>query len=325
MPVPTRSARRRGRARPTRRTGRTCARTCAAAAGRLRAAHGVSRDAGMCVCSDAQQPAVPALLDEPRELGRPEAVVGGEVGDASVHQSQPRLRNHRIIPTSTTTITPMTIQNAAIEPSPGTRDVHPEDRRDQRQRQHDHAERRQHAQDVVEAVREDRLVGRLEPLDDLLEVLEHVPDALGRVVDVVEVDVELAGHVALGALEVAQRGALRADDLAEVDDLLLGVGEVADDLRVGAPSKMSSSRRSSLLPILRSIGNEASTHVVDDLVEQVAGALGEQLLAQRPRWCGSARRGTRAAASGSLGSVMRKSGPTKMSTSAAFRRPTRLS
>jgi hypothetical protein len=56
-----------------------------------------------------------------------------------------------------------------------------------------HAERREHAQRVVDAVREDRLVRGLERLDHLLVVLEEVPDALGRVVDVVEVDVEVLG------------------------------------------------------------------------------------------------------------------------------------
>src|SRR6478752_8169619 len=113
----------------------------------------------------------------------------------------------------------------------GDTHVHTPDRRDQRQRQQDHAECGEHAEDLVAAVREDRLVGRLERLDDLLEVLEHVPDALRRVVDVVEVDVEVVRDVArLRALEVAERRPLRADDLAEVDDLLLDVGEVADDL-----------------------------------------------------------------------------------------------
>ena len=61
------------------------------------------------------------------------------------------------------------------------------------------AEDRQHAQHVVLAVRDHRLVRRLEPLDDLLVVVEQVPDALGRVDDVVEVEVELLGQEALDA------------------------------------------------------------------------------------------------------------------------------
>ena len=53
-------------------------------------------------------------------------------------------------------------------------DVHPEDARQQRQRQHRHADDREQPQDVVLAVRDDRLVRRLERLDDLLVVVELV-------------------------------------------------------------------------------------------------------------------------------------------------------
>src|SRR4051812_49255731 len=103
-------------------------------------------------------------------------------------------------------------------------DVHPPDRGDQRQRQEDDRERREDAEDLVGAVRDGGLVRLLERFHDLLVVLEHVPDALGGVDDVVEVDVEVVRDVArLGALEIAERRPLRADDLAEVDDLLLDV------------------------------------------------------------------------------------------------------
>ena len=76
-----------------------------------------------------------------------------------------------------------------------------------------------------------------------------------------------------------QRRALRADDLAEVDDLLLDVGDVADDLRRAALEDV-------LLEALELVAHLAQHReggvdaVVDDLVEQVAGALGEQLLAE---------------------------------------------
>jgi hypothetical protein len=133
----------------------------------------------------------------------------------------------------------------------------------------------EHAQHVVDPVAEHRLVRALEALDDLLEVLEHVPDALVRVDDVVEVDV--LGDEAPRPLEVAQGGALRPDDLAEVDDLLLDVGDVADDVLAGrSSSKISSSIRSSLLPIFASMGNDASTQS-STIGKQVAGALAEQL------------------------------------------------
>ena len=159
-------------------------------------------------------------------------------------------------------------------------DVHAPDRRDQRQRQEHHRERGQDPEDLVGAVRDRRLVGLLERLHHLLVVLEHVPDPLGGVDDVVEVDVEVVGDVArLGALEVAEGGALRADDLAEVDDLLLDVGDVAHDLGLLVLEDV-------LLDALELVAHLAQHRergvdgVVDDLVEQVAGALGEQALAQ---------------------------------------------
>ena len=47
---------------------------------------------------------------------------------------------------------------------------------------------------------------RLEPFDDLLVVVQEVPDPLGAVDDVVEVEVELLGQEPLDpALEQAQR------------------------------------------------------------------------------------------------------------------------
>ena len=61
------------------------------------------------------------------------------------------------------------------------------------------AEHGQQPQHVVLAVRDHRLVRRLEPLDDLLVVVEEVPDPLGRVDDVVEVELELLGQERLDA------------------------------------------------------------------------------------------------------------------------------
>ena len=163
------------------------------------------------------------------------------------------------------------------------------------------------------------------PSTTSLKFSEHVPDALGRVDDVVEVDVEVLGDVArLVALEVAERDALRPHDLAEVDDLLLGVGDVAHDVLALALEDLllDALELEADLAQHRERGVDA---VVDDLVEQVAGALGEQRVAQLLVARGSARTGSSIDCSGSLGSVIRKSGPTKMSTSAAFRRETFLS
>ena len=161
----------------------------------------------------------------------------------------------------------------------GHADVHAPDARDQRQRQQDDAERGEHAEDLVAAVGEHGLVGGLERLDDLLEVLEHVPDPLPRIVDVVEVDVEVVGDVArLVALEVAERGPLRADDLAEVDDLLLDVGEVAHDV-LGAALEDLLLDAVELVAHLAQHRERRVDAGVDDPVEQVARALGEVLLA----------------------------------------------
>src|SRR5262245_8560334 len=111
--------------------------------------------------------------------------------------------------------------------------VHAPDARDEREREHDHRDRGEDSQDVVDAVGDHRLVRVLERLDDLLVVLEQVPDALLGVDDVVEVDlqVDVRREVALlHLLQVAEYRALRADHPAEVDDLLLHVGDVPDDL-----------------------------------------------------------------------------------------------
>ena len=106
--------------------------------------------------------------------------------------------------------------------------VHPEEAGEERQRQHHDAEDREHVEDVVLLVRDERLVRVLERLDDFLVVVEQVPDALARVDDVVEVEVELFGQEPLdAALEQAQRGPLRPHDLAVRDDLLLDLVDVA--------------------------------------------------------------------------------------------------
>ena len=208
---------------------------------------------------------------------------GGGLGEADErlergHYSQPRLRKNQSMPASSATIDADDDPERVARALARHADVHAPDARDERQRQDDDADRRQRLEDVVDAVREDRLVRRLEALDDLLEVLEHVPDALRRVVDVVEVDVQPLGDVALRALEVLQRGALRADDLAEVDDLLLDVGDVAHDLaRAALPDLVL--EHLELVAHLREHRKRRVDAVVDDLVEQVAGALGEQRVA----------------------------------------------
>ena len=101
-------------------------------------------------------------------------------------------------------------------------DVHAEDAGHEGQRQDDDAEGGQDPQDVVDVVREDRLVRGLQALDDLLVVLQRVPDPLRGVDDVVEVDVQLLGRGDVhGSLEVAEGHALGPHDAPEVDDLLL--------------------------------------------------------------------------------------------------------
>src|SRR5712692_9090599 len=177
--------------------------------------------------------------------------------------------------------------DAAHDRPPGLRcpearktDVHPEDARDQRHREEDHADHRQDAQHVVHLVRDDRLVRLLERVDDLLVVVEHVPDSLRSVDDVVEVELELLGQEALGmALEPAQRGALGLVDLAVRDDLLLDVGDVADDL-LGAALEHLVLDRVELVPDLVQDREAVVEEVVEDVVEEVAGALAEQARAK---------------------------------------------
>ena len=177
----------------------------------------------------------------------------------------------------------MITQNAACVPSPGKTTFIPNTLAISVSGQDHEAEDREHAEHVVVAVRDHRLVRVLERLDDLLVVVEQVPDALGGVDDVVEVELELLGKEALDvALEHAQRRALRLDDLAVRDDLLLDVRDVADDL-VSVPSKISSSIAVELVRDLVEDREAVVEEVVEDLVEQAAGAACEELLAEDGR------------------------------------------
>ena len=158
--------------------------------------------------------------------------------------------------------------------------VHPEDARDQRERQQDHADDGEKLEPVLLPVRDDRLVRVLERLDDLLVVVEEVPDALGRVDDVVEVELEVIGEEALCvALEQAQGRALGLDDLAVRDDLLLRVGDVADDLLAAALLELVLDRVQ-LVPDLVQDREAVVEEVVEDVVEQVARRLREELVAK---------------------------------------------
>ncbi len=173
-----------------------------------------------------------------------------------------------------------------------------------------------------------RLVRVLERLDDLLVVLEHVPDPLVRVADVVEVDLELLAlgrsqEALLGVLEVAKDGALRADHLAEVDDLLLDVRDVADDL-LGRALEDLVLDRVELVADLPKHREAVVEPVVDDPVEQEARAPREELFAQLLLLA--------AALEQVLDRLERRVrdrddvvAPTKRSSSPAFRRPTERS
>src|SRR4028119_709213 len=72
---------------------------------------------------------------------------------------------------------------------------------------------------------------------------------------------------------------LRPGDLAEVDDLLLAVRDVAHDL-LGAPLEDVLLDPVELVADLAQHREAVVERVVDDLVEQVAGALREERLAQ---------------------------------------------
>ena len=159
-------------------------------------------------------------------------------------------------------------------------DVHPEDPGDQRERQQDHREHRQDPEDVVLAVRDDRLVRALERFHDFLVVVQQVPDPLGRVHEVVEVELELLREETLDVpLEQSQRRALRLDDLAVRDDLLLHLGDVGDDL-LGAAVLDVVFNRIELVGNLVEDREAVVEEVVEHLVQEPAGSLAEELLAK---------------------------------------------
>src|SRR5215210_5138074 len=160
-------------------------------------------------------------------------------------------------------------------------DVHAEEARDQRQRQQDDADDGEELQPVVRLVPDHGLVRVLERLDDLLVVVEHVPDALGRVDEVVEVEIELLGQEAGRVpLEHAQRGALGLDDLAVRDDLLLHVRDVPNRV-LGALLEEVVLDHVELVPDLVEHREAVVEEVVEDVVQEVAGTLREELVAQR--------------------------------------------
>src|SRR4051794_9779990 len=130
-------------------------------------------------------------------------------------------------------------------------------------------------------MRDERLVRVLERLDDFLVVVEDVPDALGRVDDVVEVELQLFRQETLDVtLEQAQSGTLRLDDLPVADDLLLDIRDVAHDL-FGATLEHVVLERVELEADLVEDREAVVEEVVEDLVEQATGSLREELLAER--------------------------------------------
>src|SRR5581483_5903058 len=175
----------------------------------------------------------------------------------------------------------------ADRPEPGARSlarkdhVHAEDARDHEQREHDERDDREDLEHLVLPVRHDRLVRRLERLDHFLVVVEHVPDALGAVDDVLEVELEVLRQEALDlALEQTERRAFRLHDLAVADDLLLDVRDVAHDL-FGTAFEDVVLERVELVADLVEDREAVVEEVVEQLVEQAAGAAREQLLAER--------------------------------------------
>ena len=108
----------------------------------------------------------------------------------------------------------------------------------------------------------------------------YVPDALGGVDDVVEVELELLGEEALDvALEQAECRALRLDDLAVGDDLLLHLGDVGDDL-LGTTVLDVVLDRLELVRDLVEDREAVVVEVVEDLVQQPARALAEEVVAK---------------------------------------------
>ena len=150
----------------------------------------------------------------------------------------------------------MISQNASSVPAPGKRTFIPKMLAMQRERQQDHAEDGQHAQDVVVPVRDHRLVRVLERLDDLLVVVEQVPDALGRVDEVVEVELELLGQEALDVRSSSRsvgRWGLMILRKVMISCLTFEMSRTTSSER---PSKTSSSIQSSLCAILSRIGKQ---------------------------------------------------------------------
>ena len=120
--------------------------------------------------------------------------------------------------------------------------------------EHD-ADDRQQPQDVVLPVRDRRLVRALEGFDDLLVVVQQVPDPLRGVDDVVEVEVEILGQEALD-LRSSRRSVGRCGLMILRNEMISCFAlEMSRTISSKRPS-MSSSIESSLWPILSRIGKQ---------------------------------------------------------------------
>ncbi len=131
-------------------------------------------------------------------------------------------------------------------------------------------------------MRDQRLVRVLECLDHFLVIVEQVPDALARVHDVVEIELELFGEEPLDApLELPEGRPLRADDLPVGDDLLLHLVDVAHALlRAWYHFVDLLVDLTELEADLVEDREAVVVEVVEDLVEQPARPAREQVVAQ---------------------------------------------
>ena len=142
----------------------------------------------------APEPASTPAAPPPRASGRERTQRGGARGrrarlaEAQSHFFQ---RKKPSMPTTVTAIRPRLAEKPSHVSKPGKCTFIPKKPVRKRQRQHHDAEDREHVEDVVLLVRDQRLVRVLERFDDFLVVVEQVPDALARVDDVVEVELEL--------------------------------------------------------------------------------------------------------------------------------------
>lgn len=161
----------------------------------------------------------------------------------------------------------------------GDKDVHAQDAGHQGHGQHDYRDQREDLDLLIDAVGAEAGEGRVEAFDNLLLLLEHIPEPVEAVDQVAEVLLFIEAQIgALAPGQQAHDGDVGLEDAAQGDDVAPQVGELLDGA-VGVAAKHLLLGGVELLVEAVEHREAVVNQRVDDAVEQKARAAPEQQLA----------------------------------------------